>query len=225
MLAAYKRFQLDMQGGPSAEFLLQAKSRIPYIKAYENLVTAIFLNPEVSSVRCWPSEKEVLIGDIDLRLYTLGLLFLSVAGVRRQLNDSLMAVCVSCLQFSLAVRLANNLTLFSKLSGPSSYGKSKVLDSALCEAKVISQDARGVGRYGGRGVNTFYYSDISVSDILGLKADVFAFKHLARGVSAIWLIRVERNSTIPINTLTGTLLCKESRRFRNGRTEIHRYIK
>ncbi len=56
------------------------------------------------------------------------------------------------------------------------------LDTALSEAKVISQDSRGVGRYSGQGSNTYYFSDICVSDILGQKADIFTFKHLARAV-------------------------------------------
>jgi hypothetical protein len=157
LAAAYKRYQLDLQAGPSTAQLLLGKSRIPNIKAYEKLVTALFLNPKVSSVRC--EKKEMLIGDINPRLYALGLLFLSASGVKRQPNDG-------------------NLAL--SLSGPSSYGKSKLLDGILCDAKVISQDARGVGRYSGKGATCFYYSDIVVSDILGQKADINAFKHLAR---------------------------------------------
>lgn len=33
----------------------------------------------------------------------------------------------------------------------------KVLDSALVDAWVISQDARGVGRYDGKSATTYYY--------------------------------------------------------------------
>jgi hypothetical protein len=159
LAAAYKRYQLDLLAGPSAEFALLSQSRIPYIKAYEKLITAIFLHSDISSVRC--KKNAFTIGDVHPRLYALGLFFLSASGMRRQKNDSMVALC---------------------LSGPSSFGKSMALDSALTQAKIISQDSRGVGRYaGGKSNCTFYFSDICVSDILGHKSDFTTFKHLARG--------------------------------------------
>lgn len=49
---------------------------------------------------------------------------------------------------------------------------------------MICQDSRGVGRYSDVGsATTFYYSDVSLSDVLGRKEDVTVTKHVLRGVS------------------------------------------
>jgi len=93
LMAAYKRCELDLNAKPSMELLLSVESRIPSIRAYETLVTALFLNAEVSSVTC--SEREDILGDISPRLLAVTLLFLASSGVRRHLCDSLVAVCVS----------------------------------------------------------------------------------------------------------------------------------
>lgn len=65
------------------------------MKAYEQLVTALFLDPSVSSIRC--ADRRNLVGDVDLRLYAVSLLFFAASGIRRQPNDSLLALCVSTL--------------------------------------------------------------------------------------------------------------------------------
>lgn len=58
-----------------------------------------------------------------------------------------------------------------KVSGPSSYGKSRTLDVLLHNAHVVSMDSKGCGRYASKS-SVFYYSDVAVSDILGRKEDV-----------------------------------------------------
>ena len=95
LAAAYKRYQLDLQqaGQPSSDLLmLEVRSRIPNIKAYERLVTSLFLDPTVGSVKCMDAPN--LLGEIDPRLYALSILFLSVTA-KRQPCDSLIALCVS----------------------------------------------------------------------------------------------------------------------------------
>jgi hypothetical protein len=93
LAAAYKRLQQDLQSGPSAELMNVAENRMPNVKAYEKLVTALFLDPSVSSVVC--ADRKNLVGDVDLRLYAVSLLLFAASGIRRQPNDSLLALCVS----------------------------------------------------------------------------------------------------------------------------------
>ncbi len=87
---------------PSPALFADATSRIPYIKAYQRLVSGLILDPGNSSIYV-PNKSEV-IGDVDLRLYALGMLYLAATS-QRYPCDSLIAICVSFARFAFRANL------------------------------------------------------------------------------------------------------------------------
>ncbi len=67
------------------------EERLFSTKSYEQLVTALFLDPTISSINCMDTEN--LVGEVDLRLYAVCLLFLAATTTRLQ-SDGLLALVV-----------------------------------------------------------------------------------------------------------------------------------
>ena len=89
---------------------------------YLGLIRGTLMNPSSVVVTC---SNQKALGNIPPRLYVLCTM-LAILSARRSYNDSILQPL---------------------LSGKSSCGKSKILDSFVSISKVVNSEAQGVGRY------------------------------------------------------------------------------